>query len=93
MHVMGTLFVVGTTIGARELRLRIAEILRAVEDGDTVTVTRHGHPIAEIRPVQRHRKSAEDDVFGMWKDREDMKDARAWVRELRRSRVERMREK
>lgn len=44
-----------TTIAARELRNHTAEVLRRVADGDHVTVTQHGTPIAEIGPVTSMR--------------------------------------
>lgn len=37
-------------IGVRELKASLAEILRSVEAGEPVRVTRHGRPIAEIVP-------------------------------------------
>lgn len=35
----------------RELKSRLSEILRAVENGEEVRVTVHGRPVAEIRPT------------------------------------------
>jgi prevent-host-death family protein len=43
------------TITQRELRNDSGAVLRAVESGETLTVTRHGTPIAELRPVGRAR--------------------------------------
>ena len=42
------------SITQRELRNDSGEILRAVEAGETVVVTRNGVPAAELRPL-RHR--------------------------------------
>ncbi|KRF36954.1 type II toxin-antitoxin system Phd/YefM family antitoxin [Nocardioides sp. Soil805] len=39
------------TISQRELRNDNAEIMRAVEQGETFTVTRRGVPIARVTPV------------------------------------------
>ncbi len=36
---------------ASEAKARFSEILRAVSDGQTVTVTYRGEPVAEIRPI------------------------------------------
>ncbi|GAA4721459.1 prevent-host-death family protein [Promicromonospora umidemergens] len=44
-----------TAIAARELRNHTAEILRRVADGDHVTITQHGTPVAEIGPVRNAR--------------------------------------
>ncbi len=42
-----------TTIGVRELRSRVGEVLRRVAEGrERVLVTRHGKPSAQIIPVQ-----------------------------------------
>lgn len=40
-------------VSIRDLRNRGGEILDAVSGGDTVTVTRQGRPIAELRPLRR----------------------------------------
>lgn len=40
-----------TTIGAYEAKTHFAELLRKVEGGETVTVTRHGVPIVRMIPV------------------------------------------
>ena len=39
-------------IGVRELRQRASEFLREVERGQTVQVTAHGRPVAQIVPVR-----------------------------------------
>lgn len=39
------------TITQRELRNDSAAVLRDVQRGETITVTRNGTPIAELRPV------------------------------------------
>lgn len=43
------------TITQRELRNQSAAVLREVEAGRTVVVTRNGTPVAELRPVKRRR--------------------------------------
>jgi prevent-host-death family protein len=43
------------TITQRELRNRSADILREVQAGLTVIVTRNGTPVAELRPIQPRR--------------------------------------
>jgi prevent-host-death family protein len=46
------------TVSVRELRNAGGEILDRVERGETVTVTRSGIPVAELRPLARPRLSA-----------------------------------
>lgn len=41
------------TITQRELRNDSAAVMRAVEHGVTVIVTRNGTPVAELRPLRR----------------------------------------
>jgi prevent-host-death family protein len=46
------------TIGAYEARTHFSELLARVEEGDEITITRHGTPIAHLIPVQ-HKKTPE----------------------------------
>ena len=39
------------TIGAYDARTRFSELLREVENGETIVVTRHGLPIAQLCPM------------------------------------------
>lgn len=43
------------TINQRELRNTSAKVLREVQAGQTVIVTRNGEPVAELRPIQPRR--------------------------------------
>jgi len=38
------------TVGSYEAKTRLPELLRRVEKGERVTITRHGHPIALLVP-------------------------------------------
>jgi hypothetical protein len=40
-----------------------------------------------VKTKEKTKSSRDDPFFGMWKDREDMKDPVAWVRKIRRSRI------
>ena len=42
-------------ITQRELRNDSASVLREVQAGQTLIVTRNGAPVAELRPIQPHR--------------------------------------
>jgi prevent-host-death family protein len=42
-----------TEVAVRDLRNRGGEILERVAAGEAMTVTRDGHPIAELRPLAR----------------------------------------
>lgn len=45
-----------TNVAARDLRNHTAEILRQAVDGNRVTVTVNGRPVAEISPARAGRK-------------------------------------
>lgn len=38
-------------IGAYDAKTRLSELLEKVREGESFTITRHGQPIAELRPV------------------------------------------
>lgn len=38
-------------VGAFEAKTHLSELLAAVEAGETITITRRGKPVAELRPV------------------------------------------
>jgi prevent-host-death family protein len=43
------------TINQRELRNDSAEVIREVQAGQTIVVTRNGVPVAELRPIAPRR--------------------------------------
>ncbi len=40
------------TIGSYEAKTHLPALLKRVEAGETLTITRHGHPIARIVPIE-----------------------------------------
>jgi prevent-host-death family protein len=46
-------------IGVRELKAKTSEILRRVEDGETVEITNHGRIVARMVPVITDAQHAE----------------------------------
>ena len=45
-------------VSAADARRRFAEILRKVRSGRSVTVTRHGKPVARIVPISAHEAAS-----------------------------------
>ena len=41
-----------TTVSAYEAKTHLPRLLRAAERGETVIITRHGKPVAQLGPVQ-----------------------------------------
>ena len=50
-------------ISQRDLRTRSREIMDAVEHGQSFTVTRDGHRIAELIPLRRRRRLVSKEEF------------------------------
>ena len=77
-------------VSATELSRKPRLVLAALERGEAVILTYRGKVKATIiaagEKPRPHLPITEDPAFGMWKDREDMKDASAWVRAQRRPR-------
>jgi prevent-host-death family protein len=44
------------TVPQRELRNNTAELLRRVERGERLTITVHGHPVADLVPREQRRR-------------------------------------
>jgi prevent-host-death family protein len=40
-----------TSVGIRELRQRASELIRKVEDGETIEITDRGRPVAVLAPL------------------------------------------
>src|ERR1051326_5903144 len=51
------------TVGAYEAKTHLARLLDDVAEGETITITRHGVPIAELRPAQASRRRRPADVI------------------------------
>jgi prevent-host-death family protein len=49
-----------------EAKNRLTELLRVVEDGEQVVITRHGTPVAELGPPKSKRREV---IFGGMKGR------------------------
>ena len=59
------------TLGVRELKERISEILRLVEEeGETVEVTKRGEVIAHLVPVHKPQQSVVQADDAVWTDLE-----------------------
>jgi prevent-host-death family protein len=46
------------SVGAYEAKTRFAELLREIENGETINVTRHGLPIARLSPMEKEADDA-----------------------------------
>lgn len=55
-------------IGLREAKAHLSELIDRVEDGETLTLTRHGKPVARIVPVVERRPGLLKGRIGMAAD-------------------------
>jgi prevent-host-death family protein len=46
-----------TTVGAYEAKTHLPELLERVRKGETIMITKHGTPVAELRPVSGGAKT------------------------------------
>ena len=79
-----------------DLRKKSAQIIRALDRNEKITVYYRGRPKAVMLPisteVEKPAIKAEDHpAFGMWADRDDMKDVAGYVRRLRKGRYDALR--
>ncbi len=72
-------------VTAKQLRLNPSRVLRKVQQLGSVTVTLRGRPVAKLSALKSKRPVRVQDhpAFGMWADREDMKDVHAWLKKIR----------
>ena len=74
-----------------DLRKKSRQIARALGRRERVTLLYRGRPTAVIEPLvskgsQPGGRAQDQPACGLWADRTDMKDVRAYVRKLRRGR-------
>ena len=51
-----------TTVGAYEAKTHLSSLLERVAKGETITITKHGQPIAVMQPVGERELPALDSV-------------------------------
>lgn len=76
-----------------DLRKKSSQIIRALQRRERVTVLYRGKPAAIMQPIgdegaQAIGSAKHHRAFGLWADRQDMKDVAAYVRQLREGRCD-----
>jgi prevent-host-death family protein len=51
-----------TTVTAYEAKTHLPRLIRAVERGETVIITRHGKPVAQLGPVKDRREQVAEAI-------------------------------
>jgi antitoxin (DNA-binding transcriptional repressor) of toxin-antitoxin stability system len=73
-----------------DMRKRMPEVIGALERNEAVTLTYRGKDKAVIHPIRTCKSQLKNlndhQAFGIWKDRDDMNDVSAFVRNIRKGR-------
>lgn len=72
----------------RQLRSETKHIVETVMKGEEVIITNRGKACAKIVPMDHHgsNKINHEEIYGLWKDRTDIKNPSEYVRGLRKGR-------
>ena len=70
-----------TTVSAYEAKTHLPRLLRAAERGETVIITRHGKPVAQLGPVEDQRGEDVAEVIARMKRARALR-ARVTVEEI-----------
>jgi prevent-host-death family protein len=72
---------------AKDLRFHSKELLETVNRGEEVVITFRGEPRAKLIPyTEEKEKVINNELFGIWKDKDDIQDVDEYVGEIRKGR-------
>jgi prevent-host-death family protein len=72
---------------AKDLRFHSKEPLETVDRGEEVVITFRGEPRAKLIPyTEEKEKVINNELFGIWKDKDDIQDVDEYVGEIRKGR-------
>ena len=72
---------------AKDLRFHSRELLDTVNRGEEVIITFRGKPCAKLIPYKEKKSEGENnELFGIWKDNDQIQDIDQYVRGLRKGR-------
>jgi prevent-host-death family protein len=83
---------VSMKITAKQLRIQPGRVISQVHSWQEITITYRGKPRARIIPIIEKKTGdnmdgADDELFGIWKGRKDMKNVDAYIRNMRKGRA------
>jgi prevent-host-death family protein len=76
-------------ISAKELRGKPGQIIEQAARGTEIIITIRGKKMARLVPYRTDKAKTgnEDELFGLWKDREDISSVDDYVRSIRKGRA------
>ncbi len=88
VHIKYTLGDKYMKVTALEIRKCMPEIISALERNEEVTLSYRGKDKAVIRPITSGKKTSLNNhpALGMWKDRDELDNVDAYIRNLRKGR-------
>ncbi|MDR2588335.1 MAG: type II toxin-antitoxin system prevent-host-death family antitoxin [Spirochaetales bacterium] len=73
-------------ITLKQLRVQPGRIIAQAGSGQEITVTYRGKPRAKIVPLAGEKADTVDELFGIWKRRDELADVERYVRTIRKRR-------
>ncbi|MBG7601256.1 MAG: type II toxin-antitoxin system prevent-host-death family antitoxin [Gammaproteobacteria bacterium] len=73
---------------AKDLRFHSTELLNTVKRGEEVIITYRGKACAKLVPIEEDNEHnlAPGELFGIWKDNDQVKNVEDYVRNIRKGR-------
>ena len=71
-----------TTVGSYEAKTHLARLLDEVEEGKSVTITRHGREVARLVPASRHAAQPSEVIAALRAGRSGVRRGRSSVRKM-----------
>jgi prevent-host-death family protein len=69
-------------VGVYEAKTQLAKLLDDVERGETIVITRHGKPIAQVSPIARPSRSMREVIDDIRESRKGVKLDGITIKEL-----------
>jgi prevent-host-death family protein len=69
-------------VGVYDAKTQLPRLLAEVEQGETITITRHGRPIAQLVPVGTPRRNVEETIAAIRASRKGNRLEGVTIREL-----------
>jgi prevent-host-death family protein len=77
-------------ITTKQLRIQPGRIISQVNNGQEITITYRGKAFAKIIPLKKENSGQgadfDNELFGLWRDREDVTNVDEYVRNMRKGR-------
>ena len=67
------------TVSIKEANSRLSELIREAEKGETITLTRNGTPVAEIKPVEKKSYAIDWEAGERYLREHGIKRRKGWI--------------